>query len=169
VLRCVARRGIHLILNSEKKTAFILIWFAVAFSVFAQEGDETRFGSSCQMHIKSSVYPSDLMDRTGKARVYVTLSTKQGEPIADQEIVFEANCGTFSCKPMDSEDTASVDSSLYECDHTDKNGRVMVYLVNIPFNNQGSVTATCDYGSLSVKASCTFLISRYALKSKRKN
>ena len=134
----------------------------------AQESGESKFGSTCEIHIKSAVYPSDPYDQSGKARVYVTLCTKEGSPIPDQVIEFTATCGTFSCKPLDSEDTSAVDSSIYECDHTDKNGKVMVYLVNIPFNNKGSVTASCVYGSLSVKASCTFLISRYQVKGKRK-
>ena len=134
----------------------------------AQEGGKSGFESTCEIHVKSAVYPSDAMEQHGKARVYITLCTKEGTPIPDQVIELTATCGTLSCKPLDSEDTAAVDSSIYECDHTDKNGKAMVYLVNIPFNNRGSVTVTCDYGSLSVKASCTFLISRYEIKGKRK-
>jgi hypothetical protein len=106
------------------------------------------------------------MDQYGKARVYVTLCTKQGTPIPDQEILFTTTCGVFSCKPLDSEDTAAVDSTLYECDHTDKNGKAMVYIVNIPFNNRGNVTASCDYGALSVKASCFYLITRHIVRKK---
>jgi hypothetical protein len=134
----------------------------------AQEGVKKGFESSCAIHVKSAVYPSDAMDHYGKARVYVTLCSREGAPIPDQEIEFTASCGAFSCKPLDIEDTSAVDSSLSSCDMTDKDGKVMVYLVNIPFNNQGSVTASCDYGSLSVKASCAFLISRYEVKNKRK-
>jgi hypothetical protein len=152
----------------KNKAIFLLVTVAFAAGVFAQEDAETKFGSSCQIHIKSAVYPSDAFDQSGKARVYVTLSTREGEPIPDQEINFSANCGTFSCKPLDLEDTSAVDSTLFGCDRTDKSGKVMVYLVNVPFNKQGSVIATCDYGSLSVKASCTFKISRYYTADKRK-
>jgi hypothetical protein len=145
-----------------------LLCALIIFIGSAQEDGESKFGSSCEIHIKSAVYPSDPYDQSGKARVYITLCTKEGSPIPDQIIELTANCGTFSCKPLDSGDTSAIDSSIYECDHTDKNGKAMVYLVNIPFNNRGSVTATCDYGSLSVKATCTFLISRYQMKGKRK-
>jgi hypothetical protein len=144
----------------------VLVFSAIVDATFGE--NESGFESSCAIHVKSAVYPSDPFDNSGKARVYVTLCTRDGAPIPDQEIQLTASCGTFSCKPLDSEDTSVVDSSIYECDHTDKNGKVMVYLVNIPFNNQGSVTATCDYGSLSVKASCTFLISRYSLAQKNR-
>jgi hypothetical protein len=127
---------------------------------------ESGFESSCMIHIKTSVYPSDPLEQRGKARVYATLCTREGKPIFGQEIQLTASCGTFSCKPLDLEDTMAVDSSVESCTITDKAGKIMVYLVNIPFNNQGSVTVSCDYGSLSVKASCTFLISQYAVQKK---
>jgi hypothetical protein len=127
---------------------------------------ESGFESSCLIHVKTSVYPSDPLEQRGKARVYATLCTREGKPIPSQEIQLTASSGTFSCKPLDLEDTMAIDSSLEPCTITDKAGKIMVYLVNIPFNNQGSVTVSCDYGALSVKASCTFLISRYAVQKK---
>jgi hypothetical protein len=150
------------------RTAALLVCglIAVFSAVGAQEEGKAHYEHSCQVHIKSAVYPSDPFDKAGKARVYVTVTTKEGAPIPDQEVFFSATCGTFSCKPLDSEDTTSIDSTLIGCDRTDKNGKAMVYIVNIPFNNQGGVTAECYYNSLYVKATCTFLITRYAVKDK---
>jgi len=150
----------------KRTFAILCVLISATIAARASGENESGFESSCVMHVKSAVYPSDPMDNSGKARVYVTLCSKEGTPIPDQEIQLAASCGTFSCKPLDAEDSSGVDSTIYDCDHTDKNGKVMVYLVNIPFNNQGSVTAVCDYGSLSVKASCTFLITRHAIVGK---
>ncbi len=134
----------------------ILLLFANGFS------GENDFGleGTCKIHVKAAVYPSDSSEQYGKARIYATLQTKDGKPIPDQEIELAANCGVFSCKPPDIDDSTVVDTAIGSCTRTDKNGKIMVYLVNIPFNVSGHIDAACDYGSLSVKATCSFLISR---------
>jgi hypothetical protein len=149
------------------KTLSLLIASILGFGS-APDYQPADFESSCAIRVKSAVYPSDSLEQRGKARVYVTLCTRDGKPIPDQEILLSATCGTFSCKPVDFEDSAGVDTTLGSCNITDKNGKVMVYLVNIPFNNQGGVTAACDYGTMSVHASCTFLITRHTVKGKPK-
>ena len=141
----------------------VIVCFSVLF-VFLDHAisSENEFGTegSCAIRVKAAVYPSDSSEQYGKARVYATLMTKDGMPITNQEIQLAANCGEFSCKPSDAEDPTVVDSAIASCTQTDKNGKIMVYLVNIPFNVTGHIDAACDYGNMSVKASCTFLISR---------
>jgi hypothetical protein len=150
----------------KQKTMYVLGVFALAAACPAQEEQKPGLEPTCVMHVKSSVFPSDSLEQYGKARVYVSLATQDGTPIPQQQIMFGANCGVFTCQVRDPGDTTAIDSTLFNCDYTDKNGKVMVYLVNIPFNNQGRVTASCDYGTLSVSASCTFLITRHVVARK---
>lgn len=159
---------IFLISNVEIKIVFMLCGLILAAGVRLHAQEEQRPGlePTCVMHLKSSVFPSDTFEQYGKARLYVTLTTQDGTPIPQQQIIFSANCGVLTCQVRDIGDTTAIDSTLFNCDYTDKNGKVMVYLVNIPFNNQGRVTASCDYGTLSVSASCTFLITRHLMARK---
>jgi hypothetical protein len=142
------------------KTIALLI-LAVSLAI-AQGQDEPspQFESSCNIHVKSVVYQPGSGDRYGKARVYVTLSTKEGRPIPFQEIQLTATDGTFSCTPTDVEDTIIEETSIQNCNATDSSGKMMIYLANIPFNIKGTVTASCDYGAMSVRAACTYMVTR---------
>jgi hypothetical protein len=142
------------------KTIVLLI--LAVFLAIAQSQDEPspQFESSCNIHVKSVVYQPGSMDKYGKARVYVTLSTKEGRPIPFQEIQLTATDGTFSCKPTDVEDTVIEETSIQNCNATDSSGKMMIYLANIPFNFKGTVTASCDYGAMSVRAACMYMITR---------
>jgi hypothetical protein len=140
---------------------FILLGLIISPS-FAQSQDEPspQLESSCTIHIKSVVYQPSSMDNYGRARVYVTLGTKEGRPIPFQEIQLTTTDGAFSCKPIDVDDTVVEETSIQNCNATDSSGKIMIYLANIPFNIKGTVTASCEYGSMSVRASCTFLVTR---------
>ena len=129
---------------------------------------DQQFESSCTIHIKSVVYQPGPMDKYGKARVYVTLCTKEGRPIPFQEIQLTATDGAFSCNPTDVEDTVIAETSIQNCNATDSSGKIMVYLANIPFNFKGTVTASCDYGAMSVRAACTYMITRRSVAYQNK-
>ena len=144
---------------------------SLVFLAIAQSPDETnqQFESSCTIHIKSVVYQPGSMDKYGKARVYVTLCTKEGRPIPFQEIQLTATEGTFSCKPTDVEDTVIAETSIQNCNSTDSSGKIMIYLANIPFNIKGTVTASCDYGAMSVRAACTYMVTRRSVAYRNKS
>ncbi len=117
-------------------------------------------GMALSLFVKTSVYPSDTADRFGHGKVEATFRYKDGAPLPNQEIQLSTTCGVFSCKLPDIEnevDSASFDES---CCTTGKDGKILVYLINIPFNSQGAVTASCTYSDVSVKATSTFWIKR---------
>lgn len=124
------------------------------------------YESSCSLHINTIVYPPSPVDEYGKARVYVRLCTRENKPIPFQEIQLVSTNGEFSCKPADadSKDTINQNNSVDNCNVTDKSGNAMFYLVNIMFNIPGKVIASCDYGPMSVKVSCTYSITRHYKK-----
>ncbi len=152
-----------------KKYLIIQLGLMVSLAI-AQSQDETgrEFESSCTIHIKAAVYQPASTDQTGRARVYVTLSTREGRPIPFQEIQIVATEGTFSCEPTDIDDTIARENSIQSCNATDSSGKIMVYLSQIPFNIKGTVTASCDYGSMSVRASCTYLVTRRTAAYRKK-
>jgi hypothetical protein len=141
---------------------------AIAACAQAQEIEGAEFvTASCSLSVKSTVLPTDSFDGTGKARIEGFLCDKDGAAIAGQEIHIAANCGTFSCKPPSNEidtDTGSQEAGF--CYNTGEDGKMRVYLINIPFNKPGKVTASCTYGSFVVKASSTFIVKRAVIKGK---
>lgn len=155
----------------QKAIVQIVVMF---FLAIAQDQDETEQqpeqpqASSCTIHIKSVAYQPGPTDQTGRARVYVTLCTKEGHPIPFQEIQLVATEGTFSCKPVDIEDSILQETAIQNCNATDTTGKIMAYLSNIPFNVKGTVTASCEYGTMSVRASGTYLITRRTVEYKPK-
>jgi len=58
------------------------------------------------------------------------------------------------------------ETSIQNCNATDSSGKIMVYLANIPFNFKGTVTASCDYGAMSVRAACTLWSRAEALPTR---
>jgi hypothetical protein len=161
---------VYLLLKEKMIFKTIALLILAVFLAIAQSPDETtqQFESSCTIHIKAVAYQPDPMDQTGKARVYVTLCTREGKPIPFQEIQLVATDGTFSCKPLDIEDTGVVETSIQNCNATDSTGKIMAYLANIPFNIKGTVTASCEYSTMSVRASCTYLITRRSVAYQKK-
>lgn len=135
---------------------------------WAQEDDGTEVAAaSCSLSVKATVLPADSFDGTGKAKIEAFLKDKDGAPIAGEEIHISANCGTFSCKPPANEvDTDTGSQQAGFCYNTGADGRMRVYLMNIPFNKPGKVVATCAVGSFVPRASSTFIIRRAVIKGK---
>jgi hypothetical protein len=124
--------------------------------------------ASCSLYVKTSIYPYDYLAQYGHGKVEARLCDKKGVAIPFQEIQLTATCGRFSCALPDIEsnaDSASRDSSCYI---TAKDGRILVYLLDIPFNTSGKVLAACTYGDMSVKATSTFWVKRYVKKGNPK-
>src|SRR5271157_304781 len=96
-----------------KKHLIMQLGLMVSLAI-AQDQDEpsAQFESSCTIHIKAAVYQPASTDQTGRARVYITLSTKEGRPIPFQEIQIVATEGTFSCEPTDIDDTIARENSI---------------------------------------------------------
>ena len=108
-----------------KKYLIIQLSLMVSLAI-AQNQDETtrEFESSCTIHIKAAVYQPASTDQTGRARVYITLSTKEGRPIPFQEIQIVATEGAFSCEPTDIDDTIAREKSIQSCNATDSSGKI---------------------------------------------
>ncbi len=139
-------------------------------SVWAQDDEGTEVvAASCSLHVKTTVLPADSFDGTGKIKIEVFLTDKDGAPIPDVEIHVSANCGTFSCRPPANEIDADADAGSQEagfCYNTKADGSIRVYLINIPFNKPGKAIATCSVGTFVPKASSTFIIKRTVIKGK---
>jgi hypothetical protein len=140
----------------------------LAVCAWAQEEDGSEIlAASCSLSVKTTVLPADSFDGTGKVKIEAFLKDKDGAPIADQEIHISANCGTFSCKPPANEvDTDTGSQTAGFCYNTGADGKMRVYLINIPFNKPGKVLATCSVGTFVPKASSTFIIRRAVIKGK---
>ena len=130
-------------------------------------------GLSISLSVKTFVYPSDSFDQFGHGKVEAFLRYKEGAPIPNQRIELASTCGNFSCKLPDVENEVDSSSSDESCFTTGRDGKILVYIINIPFNSQGVVTASCTYDDVSVKATGTFWIKRMLLSKmagkKRKN
>jgi hypothetical protein len=122
-----------------------------------------RAGMAISLSVKTFVYPSDSADRYGHGKVEAVLRYKEGAPIPNQEIQLTSTCGVFSCKLPDIENEVDSSSADESCLTTGKDGKILVYLITIPFNSQGLVTATCTFDDVSVKATGTFWIKRMAV------
>jgi hypothetical protein len=149
--------------RSVKKVMLVLV-LMVAF-VQAQEESTV---ASCSLYVKTSIYPYDYLAQYGHGKVEARLCDKKGVAIPFQEIRLTATCGRFCCTLPDLEgiaDSASRDSSCYI---TAKDGRIVVYLLDIPFNTSGKVLAACTYGDMSVKAASTFWVKRFVKKGSQK-
>jgi hypothetical protein len=142
-----------------------IILLLAAFVSSAQNSDGA---TSYSLFIRATVYPFTTLDVSGHGKVEAVLRNNKGAPIPGQEIELISTCGNFSCKLPDVEgepDTVSFDRS---CLFTGNNGKILVYLIGIPFNAQGMVTASCIYRDVSLKASCTFWVKRMVIKNKRR-
>jgi len=136
---------------------------------WAQDDDERVYVASCSLFIRTTPYTPDSGDASGKAMVEAMLCDKSGIPIPDQEIKMTATCGTLSCLSMDTYAPAGSASPGRSCFITGRDGRILVFLSDIPFNKPGRVKASCAYGDLKVYATCSFSITRKIIKKGKRS
>jgi hypothetical protein len=154
-----------------KKTVFALLFMLPAFAMaddITYEGDEdTReFASSCSLSLKTTVFPPEAADRSGRGYVEVWLCDKGGVPMPNREVKLTISCGVLSCQlPGWYDDVGSI-SSDRSCYMTGSDGKIQVYIVNIPFNTPGRVRASASCGDISASGSSTFKIMRTQPKKK---
>jgi hypothetical protein len=129
----------------------------------APQAQNSHAGLAISLSVKTFVYPSDSFDQSGHGKVEAFLRYKDGAPIPNQRIEFSSTSGNFSCKLPDIENEVDSSSSDESCFTTGKDGKILVYIINIPFNSQGMVTASCTYDDVSVKATGTYWIKRMLL------
>jgi hypothetical protein len=134
------------------------------FALLAAPCAWAQGGESISLFVKTTVYPFDSTDLFGHGKVEAALRYTKGAPIPGQVIHLGAAVGTFSCKLPDIESEADSSSSDNSCYSTGKDGKIIVYLINIPFNSQGTVTASCEYNGIAVKASSTFWVKKMVVK-----
>ena len=153
---------------TKKSLIPFCIFFLCAGSAVRAQDEETvtETFSSCSLTVKAVVAPVDSHATTGNAVIHAFLCNTQGIPIADQEIQIKTNCGTILCTSPDSADNAEKKASTVPCNITGADGTVTLYLMDIPFNTPGRVTASCTYKSFKVKAFSTFSISHKTFKRK---
>jgi hypothetical protein len=141
--------------------ATIVMTFALAAALFAQEEQEFVSESSCSLSIKTNVLPVDSSDKFGKVSIEALLTDNKGNPLPDQQILVTSTNGTFSCMPPVSFSNAEISSSVEGCLRTQEDGTVKIYLVAIPFNRPGKVKAFCTYGNFKVSAVGSYSIKKY--------
>jgi hypothetical protein len=129
--------------------------------LWAQDEEERIFVASCSLSVKTTLYTPDPGDVFGKAMIEATLCDRNGIPIPDQEIKMTSTCGKLSCLSLDNIGTVS---SKYSCFISGPDGKIQVYLLDIPFNKTGFIKASCTYGEMKVHASSNFLITRKIIK-----
>ncbi|HUI91038.1 MAG TPA: hypothetical protein VLX68_02215 [Chitinivibrionales bacterium] len=144
----------------KKIVTVLALLSSLAASAWAEGGEGIR------LSVKTSVYPCDSADQVGHGKVEATLRYDGGAAIPNQIIVLTATSGNFSCKLPDIANEIDSGSTDISCYTTDKNGKILVYLVNIPFNSEGKVTATCHFKDMEVQASSTYWVKRYLVKKK---
>jgi hypothetical protein len=145
----------------------VIVALLLSFPAWAQPEDpdeEVVHATSCSLSVKTSVYNPDPGDATGTASVEAFLCDKGGVPIPYQPIVMTSTNGMFSCIPPNAV-TGSV-SADRSCFVTGSDGRILVYLVDIPFNKPGRIQASCTYGSFVVKASGSYSLTRNVITKK---
>lgn len=133
----------------------------------AQEQDQTEesvVATSCSLSVKTTVYKADPGDVVGKASIEATLCDKSGTPIVDQTINITATSGTFTCISPDG--ISGINTADRSCFVTGPDGKILVYLVDIPFNKPGRIKATCTYGEFTVHAASSYSITRNVIKKK---
>jgi hypothetical protein len=146
------------------KSLTMAIALILCASVCAQNDDERVYVVSCSLYVKTTPYTPDPENVSGSAMVEATLCDKSGIPIPDQEITITATCGTLSCPSSFSYVPAGSTSSDRSCFITGRDGKIQVFLSDIPFNKPGRVKASCSYGDIKVHASSSFSITRKIIK-----
>lgn len=143
----------------------ILLMYA---TILAQSDNDMTTVLSCQLTVKTTAYPPDSADLSGKAMVEATLLDNEGFPIYNQEVQMTTTTGVFSCLPPEVITEATMKDPVLYCFTTGQDGKIQAYIVNIPFNKQGRLDASSTCGTSVVKASGKFLITRSVLKKKHK-
>jgi hypothetical protein len=144
----------------------VLILAIAALHVFAQYDDEPEFAYSCSLSIKITVFPPDTADKSGRGYVEVFLCDKNGTPVPNTAISMISSCGILSCQAPGWYDDISSISSDKSCFTTGADGRVQVYLSDVPFNTPGKIKATSFCNDINVSGSGTFRVSRTILKKR---
>lgn len=129
-----------------------------------EQTEETVYATSCSLSVKTTVYQADPGDVVGKASIQATLCDKSGTPIPDQTISMTATSGTFTCIPPDG--VSGINTADRSCFVTGPDGKIQVYLVDIPFNKPGRIKAACTYGDFNVHAASSYSITRKLTKKK---
>jgi hypothetical protein len=147
---------------------FILLT-AGALPVLAQYEEETEYAVSCSLSMKITVFQPDTADNSGRGYVEVFLCDKNGVPVPNKEVKMVASCGRLSCQAPGWYDDINSISSDKTCFITGANGRVQVYLADVPFNTQGRVKATSFCNEINVSGTGTFMISRTSIKKRTRS
>ena len=142
----------------------ILFLFVQSRAQEQDQTEETLVATSCSLSVKTNVYKADPGDVVGKASIEATLCDKSGTPIPDQTIAITATSGTFTCIPP--EGVSGINTADRSCFVTGPDGKILVYLVDIPFNKPGRIKAACTYGEFNVHASSSYSITRNVIKKK---
>ena len=135
--------------------------------LWAQDDDERVYVASCSLYVKTNPYTPDPGDVSGRAMVEAMLCDKSGIPIPGQEIKMTTTCGALSCPSVGIYESSGTASPANACFITGSNGKIEVFLSDIPFNKPGQVKASCTYGDLKVRASSSFSITRKIIKKRK--
>jgi hypothetical protein len=147
-----------------------IMWLSVICLVagaYAQDEQEFVSESSCSLSVKTTMFPVDSSDKSGKATIEALLTDNKGNPLPDQVIQVTSTNGKFSCMPPVSFSDAVVSSGTEGCLKTQEDGTIKIYLVHIPFNNPGKVKAMCTYGNFKVSAFGSYVVTKYTKSSKK--
>ena len=145
-------------------TLTAMLCMAMTSWLWAQDEDERVYAVSCSLYVKAAPYTPDSGDVSGKAIIEATLCDKSGIPIPGQNIKMTTTCGRLSCPSMGIYESAGSTSPENACFITGSDGKIQVFLSDIPFNIPGRIRASCTYGDLTVRASCSFSITRKIIK-----
>jgi hypothetical protein len=134
-------------------------------NIWAQDEDERVYVTSCSLFVKATVYTPDSSDVAGKAMIEAALSDKNGIPIPGRKITLTATCGTLTCLQSNMANDSAPRTQEGPCFTTGNDGKILVFLVDIPFNKPGRVKAGCTFGDFKVNASSKFSIMRKITKN----
>jgi len=148
----------------QRITLMAVVCMAMTSWLWAQDEDERVYAVSCSLYVLTMPYTPDSGDVSGKAIVEATLCDRSGIPIPGQEIKMTTTCGTLSCPSRGIYETAGKASPENACFITGQDGKIQVFLSDIPFNNPGKVKASCTYSNIKVHASSRFSIIRKIIK-----
>jgi hypothetical protein len=145
-----------------------LILMIIGAALLGWSEDGTSIESvSCKISMTVVANKSNPGDVAGTAIVNVTLIDKAGNPIAGREIAVQGTGGTLLCRmPGDTSGSTIKVEDDRSCYTTGENGKVRLYLVNIPVNTTVRVNATAICGDFEVHAKGSVAITRgYPRKS----
>lgn len=142
-----------------KMVPLLLLLFFVQSHAQQDDAEETVYATSCSLSVKTTVYPVEDGDVVAKVSIQATLSDKSGIPIPNQKITMTSTSGTFTCIAPDG--AGGSNTADHSCFITGPDGKILVFLVDVPFNKPGQIKAVCTYGNFTLHAS-----SRYSIKRK---